>query len=110
MEKVKVSAVSYLNTRPFLHGLQNSPIANQVDLSLDIPSAVALKLTSREATTGLLPAVVMSPFDPHEVGRNRLRRNEVVALDSCEQAVIHVAFHAIHDISRSNGKDRGSEV
>jgi chorismate dehydratase len=59
MEKVKVSAVSYLNTRPFLHGLQNSPIANQVDLSLDIPSAVALKLTSREATIGLLPAVVI---------------------------------------------------
>ena len=41
MEKVKITAVSYLNTKPLLYGLLQSELANQIDLSLDIPSVCA---------------------------------------------------------------------
>jgi chorismate dehydratase len=42
--KLKISAVSYLNTKPFLEGMERSGFLDRVDLSLDIPSLCASKL------------------------------------------------------------------
>lgn len=55
MEKTRVSIVSYLNSRPFLYGLQNSEIIRKIDLTLDIPSKVAAKLSYNIADIGLIP-------------------------------------------------------
>ncbi len=57
---IKISAVSYLNTKPFLHGLELSPVAN-ISLSLDMPSEVARKLLENEVDLGLIPVAVI-PF------------------------------------------------
>lgn len=59
MKKIKITAVSYLNTKPLLYGLLQSPIANQLDLSLDIPSDCAQKLLDGEADLGLVPVAVI---------------------------------------------------
>lgn len=54
--KIKVSAVSYLNTFPFVFGLRNySEILNSIQLSLDTPSDCALKLKENRADIGLIP-------------------------------------------------------
>lgn len=55
MKKIKISAVSYTNTKPFIYGLQHSGILDQVDLSLDMPSDCAQKLIDDEADIGLIP-------------------------------------------------------
>jgi chorismate dehydratase len=55
MEKYKVSLISYLNSRPFLYGLENSPILKEIDLSLDIPARTAEKLISNKIDIGLIP-------------------------------------------------------
>jgi chorismate dehydratase len=55
-KKVIVSAVSYLNSKPFVFGLQNSEVINHIDLQLDYPSECARKLLSGEANIGLVPA------------------------------------------------------
>lgn len=55
MNKIKISAVSYTNTKPFIYGIQQSPIAAQIDLSLDIPSDCASKLISGQVDIGLIP-------------------------------------------------------
>lgn len=55
MKKIRISAVSYTNTKPFLYGLQHSAIAEQVDLSLDIPADCAQKLIDDKADIGLIP-------------------------------------------------------
>lgn len=55
MKKIKISAVSYTNTRPFLYGIQHSAIINQIDLSLDIPSDCAQKLIDDKVDIGLIP-------------------------------------------------------
>ncbi len=55
MKKIKISAVSYTNTRPFLYGIQHSDIINQIDLSLDIPSDCAQKLIDDKVDIGLIP-------------------------------------------------------
>jgi chorismate dehydratase len=64
--KLKVTAVSYLNTKPFLYGIFKSGIAEEIDLQLDIPSDCARKLASGEADMGLVPVAVIPEMDtPH---------------------------------------------
>ncbi len=66
MDKVKVTAVSYLNTKPFLYGLLNHPVQDQIDLTLDIPSECARKLQAGEVDLGLVPVAVIPHLDtPH---------------------------------------------
>lgn len=59
MTKLKVTAVSYLNTKPFLYGIFNNQVDKLIDLKLDIPSVCADKLKSGEADLGLVPVAVL---------------------------------------------------
>lgn len=61
MKKIKISAVSYTNTKPFIYGLQNSEVLNQLDLSLDTPSDCAQKLIDNQVDIGLIPVAAI-PF------------------------------------------------
>ncbi len=60
MNRLKITAVSYLNTKPFLYGLFQSGLDQKLDISLDIPSECARKLVSGEADFGLIPVVAIS--------------------------------------------------
>lgn len=64
MEKIKISAVSYTNTKPFIYGIQHSPVVEQIDLSLDIPSDCAKKLIDNQVDIGLIPVAAI-PFVPN---------------------------------------------
>lgn len=55
MNKIRISAVSYTNTKPFLYGIEHTDIINKIDLSLDIPSDCAQKLIDDKADIGLIP-------------------------------------------------------
>jgi chorismate dehydratase len=55
MQKVKVSVVSYLNSKPFIYGLENDRIIDEIDLQLDIPAICAQKLTDGTVDLGLIP-------------------------------------------------------
>ena len=57
--KYKLSVVSYLNTIPFLYGLQQSGLHKKLAISLDIPSTCADKLLSDKIDIGLVPIVVL---------------------------------------------------
>lgn len=53
---IDISVVSYMNTWPFLYGLQNSPEAARVfNPQLDYPSECARKLINGEVAMGLIP-------------------------------------------------------
>lgn len=52
---VRVSAVSFLNARPLLHGLERQ--RELFDLSFDLPSACAARLHAGEVDLGLIPAI-----------------------------------------------------
>ena len=58
-KKIKVSAVSYLNTLPFLNGINNSKISSELELSLDVPSDCAKKLLTGEVDLGLIPIAIL---------------------------------------------------
>jgi len=56
---LKISAVSYLNTIPFVHGLKQSELIKTIDLQLDYPSICADKLISGAVDLALVPVVVI---------------------------------------------------
>ncbi len=60
-DSIKISAVSYLNTKPFLYGLSSGNLISEIDLQLDIPSECARKLISAEVELGLVPVATI-PF------------------------------------------------
>ena len=63
MVKYKVSAVSYLNTIPFIYGLKQSKLMETIDLSLDYPAICADKLIRREVDIALIPVVAISQLE-----------------------------------------------
>lgn len=67
MKKVKVSAVSYTNTLPFIYGLQHSDIINGIALSLDVPSECAAKLISNRADLGIVPVAALLDIPNAEI-------------------------------------------
>ena len=56
---LKISAVSYLNTIPFILGLKQSELINTIDLQLDYPSICADKLINGIVDLALVPVVVI---------------------------------------------------
>ena len=59
MVKYKVSAVSYLNTVPFIHGLKQSELTHNIDLQLDYPAICADKLINGTVDLALVPVAVI---------------------------------------------------
>lgn len=66
MSNIKISAVSYTNTKPFIYGIEHSEILNKIDLSLDIPSDCAAKLINNQVDIGLIPVAAI----PHVPNAN----------------------------------------
>jgi len=57
--KIKVAAVSYLNTKPLLYGLERSELMNEMELLLDYPSRLAEQLKHNEIDLALLPVAAI---------------------------------------------------
>ncbi len=55
MDKIRVGAVSYLNTKPLLYGIKRHPIINEIDLIEDYPAKVAQLLIDDKIDVGLIP-------------------------------------------------------
>src|SRR6187431_1645355 len=52
---VRLGAVTYLNARPLVYGLENHP--ERFDVRYDIPSECARLLHARETDVGLIPSI-----------------------------------------------------
>jgi len=55
VKKIRISAVSYTNTKPFIYGLQHTSILQKIEMSLDNPSDCAQKLIDDVVDIGLIP-------------------------------------------------------
>ncbi len=58
-KKIRIGAVSYLNTLPLIHGMRSSTIAERIVLELDYPARTAAKLMNDEIDVGLIPVAVI---------------------------------------------------
>ncbi len=65
--KVRISAVRYANTYPFLYGLTETGFDRKVILSTDHPAECAKKIINREADIGLIPVAVLPEVKDYEI-------------------------------------------
>lgn len=69
MELIRISAVSYLNTFPFVFGIKTSGELEDIDLHLDTPSLCAEKLKNNVVDLALVPVGAIPMFEnPVPVG------------------------------------------
>ena len=59
MDLLRISAVSYLNTFPFVYGIKESGILDNFSLSLEVPSLCAEKLKAGEVDIALVPVAAL---------------------------------------------------
>jgi chorismate dehydratase len=59
MEKIRISAVRYANTYPFIYGLTESGFDKRVILETDHPADCAAKLITGKADIGLVPVAIL---------------------------------------------------
>lgn len=57
--KIKVAAVSYLNTKPLLYGIERSTVREDIELLLDYPANVAKDLAAGLIDVALMPVAAM---------------------------------------------------
>ncbi len=55
MENTRITAISYLNSIPFIYGLKYSGLLHNYELTLEVPSISAQKLIEKKADIGLVP-------------------------------------------------------
>jgi chorismate dehydratase len=58
-KKIRVGAVSYLNTKPLLYGLQQHAVYNNIELIEDYPANLAKSLKDNTIDIGLVPVAVI---------------------------------------------------
>jgi chorismate dehydratase len=63
--KIRVGAVSYLNTKPLLYGIEHSNIISEIDLTIDYPSRIASMLIRDEIDMGLVPVAILPKLKTH---------------------------------------------
>ena len=55
LKKIRVGAVSYLNTKPLLYGIKRHVLMDEIELIEDYPSKIAQMLIDNEIDIGLIP-------------------------------------------------------
>ena len=67
MKPIRITAVKYYNTLPFIYGLTQSGLLTNYELSLDVPSECARKLIAGEADLGLIPVGALHSIPDYRV-------------------------------------------
>lgn len=105
MSKVRVSAVSYTNTLPFLQGIKSSPVMDMIDLSVDYPAECARKVIADEADLGIIPvAALLKISNPHII------TDYCIGSDGAVDSVFIFSDKPVHEIKtlRLDGQSRTS--
>ena len=67
MDKIRISAVKYANTYPFIYGLKESGFEKRVILETDHPADCAAKLISGKVDIGLIPVAAIPMLKEYHI-------------------------------------------
>lgn len=107
IDKIKISAVSYLNTLPFVYGIKNSGLLSGCELQLDIPSVCARKFIDKDVDVALVPAAALINIPEYKllnefcIGSDGNVRT-VLLLSQCpvyEIKKVHLDYHSLTSVS-----------
>jgi chorismate dehydratase len=66
LNKIRVGAVSYLNTKPLLYGLKRSGLMDRIELVEEYPARIAAMLVNDQIDVGLVPVAIIPLLkEPH---------------------------------------------
>lgn len=65
--KIRVGAVSYLNTKPLTYAFEQGLMADEISLSFDVPSRLASRLEHDQIDIGLVPVAVLPELQDYHV-------------------------------------------
>ncbi len=66
-QKIRVGAVSYLNTKPLIYGFEQGKMSDEVELHIDHPSNIASLLINNQIDIGLVPVVIIPDLKEHHI-------------------------------------------
>ena len=67
---VKISAISYLNTIPFIFGLKNSNLASEIDFHFDYPANCAERFINKKSDIALIPVASLKHLKNYHIISN----------------------------------------
>lgn len=65
--RIRVGAVSYLNTKPMLYGIERMEVRHWMDLTMDYPAEVARQLKADEIDMGLVPVAILPELEDYYI-------------------------------------------
>lgn len=65
--KIRIGAVSYLNTKPLIYGLESEDIRHEIELFMDYPAHVAAMLEDDRIDIGLVPVAIIPDLEESHV-------------------------------------------
>jgi chorismate dehydratase len=68
--KIRVAAVSYLNTKPLIYGFENGMMKDELELVTDFPASIADMLMQGEVDIALLPIAAIPMLPQHFIISN----------------------------------------
>jgi chorismate dehydratase len=66
-QKIKVGAVSYLNTKPLIYGFEQGMMKDELDLIIDYPANIASFLQDDKIDIGLVPVAMIPGLKEHYI-------------------------------------------
>ncbi len=92
---VRVSAISYLNTLPFVYGLINHPVSEKIELKMVTPSEAARSLIDDTADVGIVPSAVIP-----QLKEGRIISDYCIGADSDVASVLLCSGVSLDKINR----------
>jgi chorismate dehydratase len=65
--KIRVAAVSYLNTKPLIYGFEQGRMKDEVELITDFPASIAKMLLNDEVDIALVPVATIPLLKEHHI-------------------------------------------
>lgn len=94
-ERIRISIVSYLNSAPFLYGLQHHPVSEHIELQQDYPAVCAEKLRTGKADIGLIPSAILP-----EIEHGRIIGDYCIGCDGPVHSVLLLSRVPLQQIER----------
>jgi chorismate dehydratase len=93
---LNVSIVSYLNTAPFMYGLEHMGLMNheEIRISKDYPAECARKLIESEVDLGLIPVAVLPQLPQY-----RIHGNTCIGADGAVDSVVLLSEVPLEEIT-----------
>lgn len=66
-QKIRIGAVSYLNTKPLLYGIERAPVRKDIELIIDYPASIAAMLLKNEIDMGLVPVAIIPHLKEYHI-------------------------------------------